>query len=341
MADASSVLVYIGHRDLTHFARVGRIRIDDVLNDAPNTAALSVVLTPKLAPSFTGPFAAPAFDAGAFNTADGPLVMTTPTVAVGAPVGIFLNGGADQIFGGEVLTREQSAEYDRPLASHVRLDLNCTDFTRRLNYRKVSKDYGTQSATAIVLDMIASFAPTIGTAAVQAGLPGTLGRDYVHVRGCLARALEDRREDRGVLVHRLPGDAALFHRDGSRRVARAARARGPLRGLQSHHGPVASPNADPRRGRRGDGRAHAARGGRDSAGQSNRPVWRVGRAGDARGRARRVYRANRDGPESEHDRARVGGSSAGPPPTAPTPRPSRSRPPRVSADSQAGRTRTP
>lgn len=175
MADASSVLVYIGNRDLTHFARVGRIRIDDVLNDAPNTAALSVVLTPKLAPSFTGPFARPAFDAGAFNTADGPLVMTTPTVAVGAPVGIYLNGGADQIFGGEVLTREQYAEYDRPLPSHVRLDLNCTDFTRRLNYRKVSKDYGTQSATAIVLDMIATFAPTIGTAAVQAGLPALSG----------------------------------------------------------------------------------------------------------------------------------------------------------------------
>jgi len=173
MADPSSVIVYIGNRDLTHFARVGRVRIDDVLNDAPNTAALTVVLTPKLAPSVTAPFVPPAFDAGGFNTVDGPLVMTTPTVAVGAPIGIYINGGADQIFGGEVLTREQYAEFGQP--QHVRLDLTCTDFTRRLNYRKVSKDYGTQSATAIVLDLVATFAPTIGVGAVQAGLASIAG----------------------------------------------------------------------------------------------------------------------------------------------------------------------
>ena len=173
MADASAVVIFIGHQDVTPFARLGRVRIDDVLNDAPNTAALSVVLTPKLAPSVTGAFARQAFDAGAFNTADGPLVMTTPTVAVGAPVGIYLNGGADQIFGGEVLTRDQYAEFDQP--QHVRLDLNCTDFTRRLNYRKVSRDYGTASATAIVLDVIATFAPTIGTSAVASGLPALAG----------------------------------------------------------------------------------------------------------------------------------------------------------------------
>ena len=173
MADPSAVVVYIGGHDLTRFGRVGRVRIDDVLNDAPNTAALSIKLVPGLLPTYTGPFAPHAFDPGGFATADGPPVMTTPTVAVGAPIGIFVNGGADQIFGGEVLTREQYAEFDQP--QHVRLDLQCTDFTRRLNYRKVSKDYATASATAIVLDMIANFAPTIGTSAVQAGLGSISG----------------------------------------------------------------------------------------------------------------------------------------------------------------------
>jgi len=173
MADPSAVQIYIGGHDLTHASRITRVRIDDVLNDAPNTAALTVVLTTRLMPSSTAPFAPHAFDAGGFNTSDGPLVMTTPAVDVGAPIGIFLNGGADQIYGGEVLTREQYAEFDQP--KNVRVDVTCTDFTRRLNYRKVSKEYATASATAIVLDMIATFAPTIGTAAVQAGLPSLSG----------------------------------------------------------------------------------------------------------------------------------------------------------------------
>ena len=97
----------------------------------------------------------------------------SPPVVVGAPIGLFLNNGTDQIFGGEILTRDQYAEFDQPL--NVRLDLTCTDYTRLLNRRKVEKDYGTASATAIVLDLIANFAPGIGVGAVEAGLPSVDG----------------------------------------------------------------------------------------------------------------------------------------------------------------------
>lgn len=172
-ADPTAVIVFIGDRDMTQFGRVGRIRIDDILNDAPNTAALTIVLTPKLLPTETGPFAPHAFDAGGFNTTDGPLVLYTPPVNVGAPIRIYVNGGADQIFGGEITTREQYNEFEAP--EHVRLDLTCIDFTRRLNRLKVVKEYGQASATTIVLDMMSNFAPTITTAAVQGGLPTITG----------------------------------------------------------------------------------------------------------------------------------------------------------------------
>lgn len=174
MADASSVQIVIGGRDLTSFARVGRVRIDDLLNDTPNTCALSVVLAPRAVPAAPGPFDVPAFDAVGFNTRAYPAhVATPPPVAVGAPIGIYLRGGAEQIFGGEIVTREQSAEFDQP--ANVRLDLTCVDFTRRLNARQIVWDYGQMSASALVLDLVARFCPGITTRNVQAGLATITG----------------------------------------------------------------------------------------------------------------------------------------------------------------------
>jgi hypothetical protein len=174
MADASAVKVVIGGQDVTRFGHVGRVRIDDVLNDAPNTAALTIILTPRVIQPETGPFAAHAFDHVGFNTAFNPApIIYPPSISVGAPIGIYVSAGADQIFGGEITTREQYDVYQQ--ARHVRLDLTCIDFTRRLNRRKVVWDYGQQSATAIVLDMMAKYAPTIATTAVEAGLPTITG----------------------------------------------------------------------------------------------------------------------------------------------------------------------
>jgi len=192
MADPSAVAVFVAAHDLTRFARVGRVRIDDVLNDAPNTAALTIILTPRVGPFETGPFAAHAFDHGGFNTSDNnaPLFYPPP-VDVGAPIAIYVNGTTDQIFGGEILTREQYAEFDQP--QHVRLDLTCIDFTRRLNRRKVVKEYGAASANVIVADVISNFAPTIGIAHVEAGLPtidGGITFTFEEVSRALSRIAE-------------------------------------------------------------------------------------------------------------------------------------------------------
>lgn len=192
MSDPSAVSVIIGGQDLTRFARVGRVRIDDQLNDAPNTAALTIILAARYGPFETGPFAPHAFDNVAFATQDNPApTISPPPVTVGAPIGIYLNGTTDQIFGGEILTREQYAEFDHP--PHVRLDLTCIDHTRRLNRRVVVKEYGAASATTIVLDVIANFAPTIATSGVEAGLPtidGGITFTFEEVSRSLSRIAE-------------------------------------------------------------------------------------------------------------------------------------------------------
>ena len=175
-ADTSAVLIVIGGVLVTPFARVGQVRIDDLLNDTPNTAALTIVAEPRYGPAESAPFLPGAFDAGAFATADNPHpLLTPPPIVEGMPIGIYL-GAVDpayQVFGGQITVREQTAEFDVP--KHVRYDLTCIDWTRRLNAKKLVKDYAEQSATAIVLDVIATCAPQITTAHVAAGLPLVAG----------------------------------------------------------------------------------------------------------------------------------------------------------------------
>ena len=176
MADDSAVIVVIGGQTVTPFARVGQVRIEDVLNDAPNTAALTLVSAPRFGPSETGPFAAHAFDLGAFATATNHApIMTPPPIVPGAPVAIYLGAvdPARQIFGGLIASREQFHEFDQP--QHVRYHVSAVNYTRLLNRRKVLKDYGAASATAIVLNLVATFAPMITVAHVAPGLPTITG----------------------------------------------------------------------------------------------------------------------------------------------------------------------
>ena len=174
--DLTAVVVVIGGAIVTPFARVGRIRIDDVLNDAPNTAALTVVFEQRYGAPETAPFAPPAFDAGAFATLDNRApILKPPPVQPGAPIQIYSGAPSpeSQIFGGQIVTRDQYAELDVP--KHVRFDLSCIDYTRRLNRRKVVKEYGQQSASAIVLDLVATYAPGITTANVVPALATVTG----------------------------------------------------------------------------------------------------------------------------------------------------------------------
>ena len=187
---ATDVVVVVGGRILTPFARLGRLRIDDLLNDAPNTAALTMVAAPRPSAPGSGAFAVHAFDPAAFTTdmtPSGPI--SPPPILPGAPIAIYLGAidPATQIFGGQITVREQYAELDIP--THVRYDLSCVDFSRRLNHRTVTTEYLTASVTTIVKDLIARFAPVITTAHVQAGLPAISGMTFTFedVSGALSR----------------------------------------------------------------------------------------------------------------------------------------------------------
>jgi len=148
--------------------RVADLVITDVINEEPNTATLTVNQTPH-APD-TAAFYPPAFDAGAFVTT--PVPTLYPAIRRGQPIEIYRGTLAPdaRLFAGEIVVVQQLYEGDRP--DLVAYHLSCTDYTRALNRRKVLKSYGTQSATAIVLDLMASRAADgFTTQYVAANLP--------------------------------------------------------------------------------------------------------------------------------------------------------------------------
>jgi hypothetical protein len=75
-----------------------------------------------------------------------------------------------QLFGGHILSLAQGFA-GKPAAPNVHWDVTCIDYTWLLNRRTVIKKYGSQSATAIVLDLIATFAADFTTVNVTPGLP--------------------------------------------------------------------------------------------------------------------------------------------------------------------------
>jgi len=90
----------------------------------------------------------------------------------GQPIEIYsgtLSADA-RLFAGEIVVVDQLYDLDRPAL--VAYHLSCIDYTRALNRRKVTKSYPTQSATAIVLDLMASRAADgFTTTYVAANLP--------------------------------------------------------------------------------------------------------------------------------------------------------------------------
>jgi hypothetical protein len=113
-------------------------------------------------------------------TPDGSLGATAPVVStaavpitplVGHEVKIYLGDTdvAHQLFGGHILSREQGFE-GKPAAPNIYWDVTCTDYTWLLNRRTVIKKYSSQSATAIILDLIATYTSGITTAHVSPGL---------------------------------------------------------------------------------------------------------------------------------------------------------------------------
>ena len=89
-----------------------------------------------------------------------------------------------QLFGGRVL--DVKRRYDGVPTNEVS-DIDCIDPTWPLQRTKVLRVYGAASATAIILDLVARFAPVTTTKNVQAGLPVIQGISFTNesVPSCL------------------------------------------------------------------------------------------------------------------------------------------------------------
>ena len=91
--------------------------------------------------------------------------------ATGAEIKIGLGGVAtlaELLFAGHIREVTQIYEGDKP--ANIAYDVSAIDYTWLLNRRKVIKYYPSQSATAVVLDLIASFTSGFTTTNVVAGL---------------------------------------------------------------------------------------------------------------------------------------------------------------------------
>ena len=149
---ASQTQIFIAGMSASVLVRIANLVITDVINEQPNTATLTVNQTPH-APA-TAAFAPHAFDAAAFVTT--PVPMIYPAIRRGQPIAIYAGSqNADSlVFAGEIVSTRQFYDVQRPAL--VGYHLSCIDYTRALNRRKVMHSYGTQSVTAIVLDLMAS-----------------------------------------------------------------------------------------------------------------------------------------------------------------------------------------
>lgn len=129
------MVVYVNSVDQTLQTRITGASITDELNHVPNTVQLRC---------------------------DG----FTPVQ--GQQVQISMGSADLQLFAGHILSVSQTYE-GKP--ANIAWDVDCIDYTWLLNRHKVIKKYTNQSATAIILDLIATFATNFTTVHVVSGLP--------------------------------------------------------------------------------------------------------------------------------------------------------------------------
>jgi len=125
--------IIIGGIDVTARVRVQGVTIRDILNDAPNTATLTI-------------------------EGDAP--------AVGQPVTITI--GPRLLFAGAIQTIDQAYE---SLPTHVAWHLTAIDDTGRANMRRPFGSFVDTSASTIAQTITTTFAPGFATTGIAAGLP--------------------------------------------------------------------------------------------------------------------------------------------------------------------------
>jgi hypothetical protein len=91
----------------------------------------------------------------------------TPTVGMEVIITLGSSNNLERLFAGYILHVQQvQAGKDLDVQYHV----DCIDYTWLLTFRTVTKQYRTQSASAIAVDLIASYASGFTTAHVETGL---------------------------------------------------------------------------------------------------------------------------------------------------------------------------
>lgn len=128
---ATATVVAINYVDRTTKVRLTTLRIDDILNDAPNQATFTVV-------------------------------GLAPTVGQDVKIGVGGIGPSNRVFGGTIVLVTQIYE---EVQANVAYQITCQDYTYLLRRRFPIGAYTSQSATAVAQDLIFRYASTTFTAA--------------------------------------------------------------------------------------------------------------------------------------------------------------------------------
>ncbi len=124
---ATTPVIAINYVDRSSRVRMNSLRIDDVLNDAPNQATFTVV-------------------------------GIAPSVGQDVKIGIGGIGPSNRVFGGTIVSSTQIYE---DIQSNVAYQVTCQDYTYLLRRRWPIGAYTSQSATAVARDLILRYASTL------------------------------------------------------------------------------------------------------------------------------------------------------------------------------------
>lgn len=134
--DLTVPVILIGGVTRTSAVDVDSLTITDELDEAPNTATLTVYGTAPL---------------------------------VGQEIAVSLGGLVDRVFAGHLVSVEQVYLGDR--RENVAWQCTAVDYTRLLDRRMVNRQYDAQSATTMVASLMATFTAGFTVSHVVAGLP--------------------------------------------------------------------------------------------------------------------------------------------------------------------------
>jgi hypothetical protein len=169
-ARASRARVLVGGILANHSVKQGSVLIHDALNDAPNTASLTMTVGSSSAVTFQpDAFQPDAFQPDAFQSSVSVASSLSVTPIVDQDLRVTVNSDAPVLlFNGTIQSVDMSYE-GRP--TQLAWPCSAIDDIARLNRKRPFGTWTDVSATTIAQELVAGFAPGFTTTHVQAGLP--------------------------------------------------------------------------------------------------------------------------------------------------------------------------